>query len=731
MSARTKTKIRPFTTDLEFMEDYLSLLELRCRLLITRKRLKEASGKRPNPNPRRPYYNEEEDLDVLEPRSRDLKKKVDRAEKALQRRLDATRKQKDFTLSIDKICALYDLDEFERTTLLMAAAVVFSNQFIHLYGDFNENVPVLTVDTVFHYFELSFTDRIHRRKAFSSEGPLVKNDLITVEMHRRLTSPEELLEAQIRINNRTFALLIGETSILDQFMEFSSLEEPHSNFDQVVLDPADKNRILSVIERHDDYLHYRKEWGFDDVITYGRGVLMLFHGKPGTGKTMTAHAVAQKMGKRLLNVDIPTFMNHSEAERFLPALFREARIQNAMLFFDECEVLFASRGYGNTLMTTLLTELERFEGVAVLATNLPMLLDEALDRRILVKIRFPEPDREARRRIWEHHLPPQAPLADDIDLDELAERFEITGGYIKNAVLTAVAEAVHSGSDEPQISMQNLLDAARIQSRPILDEDSRALEPKTRLADVILPEPLKEQVQELIAAARHRRTILERWGIGDHLSYGKGVAALFYGDPGTGKTMCAESIAAELHRPLLVANVAALKSMFVGQTERNLSGLFREARAHNAVLFLDEADSLLMTRGAGHASRHDDSIVNVILSEIERHNGVVLLATNRKDSLDPALARRITYTLRFTAPGPDLRARIWERLLPPSVPRDALIDIEALARLPLTGALIKDAVFKAAFRAANQNQPLSTQLLLEAGRQLLPQGNAKAIGFGA
>ena len=136
-----------------------------------------------------------------------------------------------------------------------------------------------------------------------------------------------------------------------------------------------------------------------------------------------------------------------EAERFLPALFREARIQNAILFFDECEVLFASRHHGNMLMSLLLSELERFEGVAIMATNLPENLDEALMRRILVKVRFPEPDVSAREQIWRAHIPAQAPLADDVDIGALAERFPMAGGYIKNAVLAALAGAVH-GTEE-------------------------------------------------------------------------------------------------------------------------------------------------------------------------------------------------------------------------------------------------------------------------------------------
>ena len=105
-----------------------------------------------------------------------------------------------------------------------------------------------------------------------------------------------------------------------------------------------------------------------------------------------------------------------------------------MLFFDECETFFASRRSGNQLMSLLLTELERYEGVAVLATNLPDELDEALFRRLLVHVRFAPPRADARAEIWRQHLPPAAPLHSAVDLEALARRYALTGGQVKNAV---------------------------------------------------------------------------------------------------------------------------------------------------------------------------------------------------------------------------------------------------------------------------------------------------------
>ena len=703
--------VSPYADDLDYVQDELRWLRLRAERIQAGHRHRSALASGTVRNNR---YEDEKPADpaLLEMHHSHLL----RLETQARAHIDA-RLQLGLPMALDHLVATYGLDDFERTLLLLAAAPAFSRDFTDVFDMVHagNGSGCLDVETAFQFCEMPYTQRILRRSTFAPASRLCQNDLLCVNLSGRFNAPEDLLGAGLQIGQQTFQFLIGQPGLGDDFLQFSSMEEPRVELDQVVLPEADKRRILSVVDRHTEYLACRKEWGFDEVIRYGKGVLMLFHGKPGTGKTMTAHGIAKHLGRRVLNVDIPAFLQNREADRFLPGLFREARLQNALLFFDECEVLFASRGNGNALMTLLLTELERFEGVAVLATNMPQALDEALDRRILVKVRFDEPDRQARAEIWRKHLPPQAPLAADVDIELLADRFELAGGYIKNAVLMAVAEAVHTQDGQPaSISMAILERAAKDQLRRIGDERHDLVTPKARLCDVILPDGLRAQVDELIDAARHRRTVLERWGIGAHLSSGKGVAGLLSGPPGTGKTLCAEAIAVELNRPLLVAQLPSLLSKWVGGTEQNLASLFRDARAEGAVLLLDEADALLGDRDQ-LTHKHDVSVVNVLLQLIERHDGVVLLASNRPSKLDKALARRLGWHLPFPEPDAWLRARIWQSLLPDTVPVRGRIDFERLGRkFPMVGGHIKNAVFRAAFRAARQGTEMTQGLLEEA-----------------
>jgi len=729
----------PWPSDLAYLQAELHWIEARCARLLLEKQANRSAEVR-EPGTRSIFRREDDDT----PSPADARAQLPPAraeEDALRDWIDARLQAHHIAcgpLAIDQLVAAHGLSEFERLTLLLAAAPCVSRRFENLYAGFeSEQQPSLTVDAIFSFAELDFEARVRHRAMFGTRGRLVCKDLIEMPFRGRTASPKDLLGSEIVIRGRTLSYLLGDTGLGDELDALASVETPLASFDRLVLPDADKERILRVVGEHERVRATRTAWGLDDVVGYGRGALLLFHGAPGTGKTMAAHAIAAKLGKRVLTVDIPTFTAHAEAGRFIPGLFREARLQDAVLFFDECESLFESRTRGNNLMTILLTEVERFEGVAILATNLPHRLDEALDRRILVRLRFPEPDVEAREAIWRGLLPETVPLASDVDLRALAERFELAGGYIKNAVLAAAAHAVYvAGDAAPRVTHAMLAEAAREQSvRGFGDDEAPPEVPRTRLSDVVLPPDIRRDVEELVAAARSRRTVLERWGLGAHFSHGKGIAALLHGPAGTGKTLCAEAIAGELGRPLVHASIAGVLSPFQGETERGLSLLFARAKRLGAVLFLDEADTLLGDRERTPASRAEAGVVNVLLTEIERFDGVVLVATNLATRLDSALARRLAWNFALQRPDAPLRAGIWRGLLGPDIPCDGPIDADALGkRFALSGGRIKNAVFKAAFRAARAQRGLTMADLERAAREEVeadaPLGS-RPLGFGA
>lgn len=238
-------------------------------------------------------------------------------------------------------------------------------------------------------------------------------------------------------------------------------------WDDVVM-PAPQKRLMQQACGHIRY-QYRvyHQWGFEKRVTYGKGLSILFAGAPGTGKTMCAQVIARQLNMEMYKINISQIVSKyiGETEKNLQAVFSEAKNSNCILFFDECDALFGKRSEvkdahdrnANVEVAYLLQQIEEYDGVCILATNLIGNIDEAFMRRITYVVHFPFPDARMRKQIFQRMIPSGAPLDEDVDWDFLAEKFELSGGYIKNIVLAAAFMA--AGEDCP-IGMRHLLRAA-------------------------------------------------------------------------------------------------------------------------------------------------------------------------------------------------------------------------------------------------------------------------------
>jgi SpoVK/Ycf46/Vps4 family AAA+-type ATPase len=236
----------------------------------------------------------------------------------------------------------------------------------------------------------------------------------------------------------------------------------------------------------------------------------------------------------------------------------------------------------------------------------------------------------------------------------------------------------------------------------------RAIEsivPRRTFDDVILSPATRRSLDTALAQVTQHDLIFNRWGLGERHPTGTALAFNFAGPPGTGKTICAEAIANSLNRQLLLVRYAELESMWMGETPKNVAGIFRMAREERAVLLFDEADAIAMRRSTSvnHGfQRESNTVVSVLLQELEWYNGVVIFATNLAANFDPAFERRIRTHVLFEMPGPAERALIWRVQLHPSrTPLAADVDFDALAaRYEVSGGDIRNAVLKAALAAA-------------------------------
>ena len=234
--------------------------------------------------------------------------------------------------------------------------------------------------------------------------------------------------------------------------------------------------------------------------------------------------------------------------------------------------------------------------------------------------------------------------------------------------------------------------------------------PRRTFDDVILSPATRRALESALAQVTQHDLIFKRWGLGERHSTGLGLAFNFAGPPGTGKTICAEAIAKSLGRQLLVVRYAELESMWMGETSKNVAAIFRTAREEQAVLLFDEADAIAARRSTSVDSgsqRESNSVVNVLLQELERYTGVVIFATNLAANFDPAFERRIRTHVLFELPGETERVRIWKvQLHPYRTPLAPDVDFDALAhQYEVSGGDIQNAVLKAALAAAAEPIP--------------------------
>jgi len=227
-------------------------------------------------------------------------------------------------------------------------------------------------------------------------------------------------------------------------------------------------------------------------------------------------------------------------------------------------------------------------------------------------------------------------------------------------------------------------------------------------------------LREICAQVRHRYQVFGNWGFGARLSRGTGLSVLFSGPPGTGKTLAAEVVAREVDLDLYAVDLSGVVSKYIGETEKNLSQIFAEARTSNAILFFDEADALFgkRTEVSDAHDRYANIETGYLLQKMDEYDGVVILATNLRQNLDDAFTRRIRFAVEFPFPEAAGRERIWRTLFPPQAPLAADVDFGVLAEeYAVAGGSIKNIVLNAAFLAAADGGTVGREHILHGTRR--------------
>lgn len=583
----------------------------------------------------------------------------------------------------------FGLTAFDVAALVLAAAPDLHRVFEACYGYLNDDVTRrrATVALVLDLCGYHTLDPAARAR-FGAGAPLVDGGLLVVEDAER-----PLLSRALRVPDRVVAHLLGD----------DTLDDALSGLVQIV----DATRAAGVSEAGaGDGAAYdaatlaevERRPGLVDLLRAGRALVQLRERRRGSADAV-ALALFAAAGRPALRITLSEQVVE-RADQIAPALIREARLRGAGLVVFLPEAVDPGLLCTDRVPVVLVGEVRRESG------GRPV-------RPLVVDVESPAGGSPEWIGRWRAEL---GPVAAGFDLEAAVAPFRLTASGIARAADTARALAALEGQPPGEAHIRR---AARQENARGMGPGVRHVEPAVGWADLVLPEAEGARLRELVDRVRNRDRVLGAWGLRTGGGRGRGVAALFAGESGTGKTFAAEVVAGELGLDLYVVELSALVDKYVGETEKNLERLFAEADRVDAVLLFDEADAVFGKRSETKDAhdRYANMESAYLLQRLESFNGVALLTTNLRANIDDAFTRRFDVIVDFPFPDAALREALWGRCLAGPVPlAPDVADGSALgvvaARFELAGGAIRAAATTAAYLAAAAGRPVSAEDLI-------------------
>ncbi|MCJ7743407.1 MAG: ATP-binding protein [Dehalococcoidales bacterium] len=608
-------------------------------------------------------------------------------------------------LRLYELQEMFHLSAFDIDALLVCALPELDLKYQKLYAYLQDDVTKKspTVDLVLRLLCDSLEARLAARQAFSPPAPLIGYHLLRpYDNHPQ--RPGLLLATPLQVDERILDYLLGSDRIDIRLLPFASVLQPQVKLADVILPDDTKHRLTQLAA------HFPEG-----------GLVCHFQGGYGVGKQATAAAVCHESRRPLLTIDVKLMLSEdAPPEVLIPLVFREGLLQGAALYLDGCDALLGEDKGIKSSYSLLMAEVANYPQWVFFAGERSWEPRDMLSHKPFISLHFPLPGHLERRKLWENHRNGHSSLADDIDLNELAGKFRLSGGQINDAVVTAQSLARWRDPEKALVTTPELYTACRQQSGQKLNTLARQIQPRYTRADIILPRDQFEQLREICGYVKHYHTVYGDWGFGRKLSLGKGLNVLFAGPSGTGKTMAAGIMANELGLDLYKIDLSAIVSKYIGETEKNLERIFTEAQTSNAILFFDEADALFGKRSEVRDShdRYANIEIAYLLQRMEEYDGIVILATNLRKNMDEAFARRMHFSVEFPMPEEADRRHIWQNIFPKEAPLAKDIDLPFMARqFKISGGNIKNIALSGAFLAAADGGAITMENLIRAAKR--------------
>ncbi len=468
------------------------------------------------------------------------------------------------------------------------------------------------------------------------------------------------------------------------------LDENYSRFIRMLTDDAELDPILA----NEGQLEAMK-------ISFNEGVrIFSYFGDEGSGRKFFIKHFCKEQGQRAISMNCKKLFiyDFQFVEKALWAITRECILTNSCCVLDELQFREDEKekfyGYMDLAFSKLVDK-----GVLVFCISKEELSMREITKDEVTTLEIPTPSNAERIECWEFFSKGYE-LADDVDMKEMATKFLFTCGKIKGAL--KLARSLSTMAKEKVISRDKLFKGCYGQMSSELTQKATKIKANFGFEDIVMSPDQREAIERAIAQMTYRQNVYEGWDYTKKYPYGRGLSVLLFGAPGTGKSMCAQVIAHELNLELYRVDLSKVIDKYVGETEKSISMIFREAKKCNVVLFFDECDTLFAKRaddgGSNQASNNNKTAL--LLQEVEGYDGVSVLATNYKHNIDPAFFRRMKYIVEFRKPDVPTREMLWRTTIPKNTPLSEDVDIHFLAeKYELVGGNIKNCILNAAFLA--------------------------------
>jgi hypothetical protein len=572
-------------------------------------------------------------------------------------------------LPFTRLMHIFGLNELDGYILLLVLACELDRRYERLYAYLQDDVSQRrpTVNLLMNMLGTDVPARFAVWERLKPEMPLRAHHLIEALPNPHQYEPV-FLSYQLKVDHRILAYLLGDAAIdtrLDNAVGLIADDLPPT-LSAAALEP--------VIERLPE------------------APMIYMQGPPASGRRATAAALCNPV----IQIDLNRLQNLPIAfERAWTLAIREARLIGAALLLFEWESCLDDLGQPPAKLWDALLG---FEYPVFLCGRTEWEPQNIVRPRRLLRLKFDVPSYDERQRLWMQYL--NGAALDSSLLDDLAGKFRFTPGQIARAVNTAADLATTRGE---RITINDLYAGAQAHSSLRLGDMARRIIPRFDWDDLILPPDQLAQLHEIRERARYAHRVQDEWGYGRKVAPAAGVSALFAGESGTGKTMSAEVIARDLGLVLYKIDLSSVVSKYIGETEKNLSVIFEEAHASNAILFFDEADALFGKRSEVKDAhdRYANIEIAYLLQRIETYDGIAILATNLRQNLDEAFTRRLDFLIDFPFPDAEYRYRIWVRHFPEEAPLGPDVNLNRVAeRYRLAGGNIRNAALASAYLAA-------------------------------